>query len=100
MPIGRLDKRSAILLAIFPTLALELLNTFWLESLILQGGAVFYIADLFQWIIVPCLVWLLILRATDIKPKEFGFPDLNATHPLESAGLALAAAFLLWLAYI
>lgn len=98
MPIGRLDKRSTLLLAIFPTLALELLNAFWLEPLILRGPAIFYAADIFQWIIVPGMVWAFILRATPIKPKEYGFPELDSPS-LISAAQALSVALLLWLAY-
>jgi hypothetical protein len=99
MPIGRLDKRSTILLAVFPTLALELLNTFWLEPLILRGPAIFYAADILQWIIVPGLVWAFLLRAPHIKPKEYGFPDSSQTPSLISVAQALSVALLLWLAY-
>lgn len=98
-PIACLDKRSAILLGIFPTLALELLNTFWLEPLILRGPTYFYIADLVQWIIVPGLVWAFILRASNIKPGEYGFPGPIRLPSLLSAAQALSVAFLLWLAY-
>lgn len=89
------DQRTGLLIAIFPTVFLGLMNGFWLESLLKQGAVAFYAVDVLQWIVVPCVVWRYVLRPLGIKPKSYGL----SPHPLKITCQALYAAILLWLSY-
>lgn len=93
-----LDRRSILLLAVFPSLAIELLNQFYLEAVYKQGQLWFYVADACQWIVVPLLVWRFILRPAHIKPKDYGlrWPVFDA-RPIEAIGLFLFVTVILWL---
>jgi hypothetical protein len=95
-----IDRGSILLLAIFPSLAISLLNQFYLEAVYQQGQLWFYLADACQWIVTPVLVWLFVLRPANIKPKDYGLrvPVLGV-RPLETLGLFLFIAVLLWISY-
>ncbi len=94
------DRRSRILLAIFPSVALGLLNDFWLAPLYQRSTGWFYLADVTQWVLVPLLVWFFVLRKSHINLKECGldFTPLRARR-FESLGLCLLVIFLLWTTY-
>lgn len=89
------DKRSGLLVAIFPTLFMGLMNGFWLESLLNCGPVAFYAVDILQWIIVPSLMWLYVLRPLGIRPKSFGL----SPRPIILTCQVLCAACLLWFSY-
>ena len=100
MPAHSLDRRSILLLAIFPSIVIGLLNQFYLELVYRQGHAWFFLADAGEWIVTPTLVWLFVLRPAYIKPKDFGLrlPILGG-RPFETIGLFLFVAVLMWFTY-
>jgi len=95
-----LNKQSAILLAVFPSVVLGLLNTFWSAPLYKISPPLFWLADTTQWLLVPFLVWLLVLRPHKISFLDIGFrPLTNKNKPLESFGLGEFALTLFVLAF-
>lgn len=95
-----LDRRSLLLIAIFPPFAVGLLNQFWLEAVYRQGIGWFYLADAVQWIVVPSLVWLFVLHPAGILPKDFGLDfSCHRKQPVEAMGLFLFISLLLWAAF-
>lgn len=98
-----LNRQQAVLLAIFPTLALGLLNTYWKAPLLDWSVTLYWMADVTQWVVVPLLVWLLVLRPNKITLTSVGFhsPD-NRLNPLRSFGVGefVIALLVLCFAYI
>jgi hypothetical protein len=68
----RLDRREALLLAIFPFLALSLLNHFYKAPLYAAGPAWLWAADAVQFVLVPTACWLLVLRPAAVTLPELG----------------------------
>lgn len=100
MRAGTLDRQSLLLAAIFPMLAAGLLNEFWVEPAYRRGIGWFYVADAIQWIVVPGLVWLFVLRPGRIEPNDYGLDFAPyARRPLHAIALFLFVALLLWIAY-
>ena len=95
-----LDGRSILLLAILPPFALGMLNQFYLESAYRHSKALFYVADSFQFVVVPMLVWFLVLRPAKIQLKDVGLRlPIFGAKPFETGGLFLFVAIVLWIAY-
>jgi membrane protease YdiL (CAAX protease family) len=97
-----LDKQSVALLAFFPSVALGLLNALWSEPLYKISPTLFWLADTTQWLLVPLLIWLLVLRSHKISFADIGFrPSTNNRNPLQSFGLGecALALFILGFAY-
>jgi membrane protease YdiL (CAAX protease family) len=100
MSAHSLDRRSTLLLAIFPSLAIGLLNQFYLELVYRQGHVWYFLADAGQWVVTPILVWLFVLRPAWIKPKDFGLRlPILGDRPFESVVLFLLVSVLLWFTY-
>ena len=96
-----LDRQSAILLAVFPSIALGLLNTYWTEPLHNFSPTLFWAVDISQWLLVPFLVWLLVLRPNKITLAEIGFRSpQNHRKLLESFGGEEFALALFVLAFV
>ncbi len=97
---GLVDRRTLLLAAIFPIVTTGLLNEFWVEPAYRHGVVWFYLADSLQWIVVPALVWLFVLRPGGIKPVEYGLDFAPyAKRPLDAVALFVFVALLLWLSY-
>lgn len=77
----RLDRRQALLVAVFPFVALALLNHFYTARLFSEGVALFWLADLVHFILVPLLAWWLVLRPTGITAADCGL-----AWPVRTAG--------------
>lgn len=94
-----LDKQSAVLLSIFPSVALGLLNTFYSQPLFKYDPALFWLADIAQWTIFPFFSWLLVLRPNRISISDFGL-CLLTNSTMNSIGLKVfvVAMIALWVA--
>lgn len=66
-------RRQAILVAMFPSLALALLNHFYLRWTYDLGLQWFYVIDAFQWVVIPWCVWKLLLKPQRITFTDIGF---------------------------
>ena len=91
---------AILLIAFLPSFAAGMLNQFYLEPAFRISPALFFLADAVQWIVIPLLVWLLVLRPANFRPRDFGLrlPVLG-TRPFESLLLFAFCAFLLWASY-
>jgi Type II CAAX prenyl endopeptidase Rce1-like len=92
-----LNRREAILLAIFPSIALGLLNALYLPPLYKAASLVYWAADIFQYVAVPAAAYLFLVKGAKVRPSEFGF------HRLQSAkdvGLVFVVIGVFWLFYV
>ena len=91
---------AILLIAFLPSFAAGMLNQHYLEPAFRISPALFFLADAVQWIVIPLLVWFLVLRPANIRPRDLGLrlPVLG-TRPFESLVLFLFVAFLLWASY-
>lgn len=95
-----LERRTAILIAIFPVLALGLLNDLYLRAAYAFGLEWFYLIDFLQWVVTPLCVWTFVLKPWGIAVKDFGFAfRVPGKRPLAFAGELGFAAVLLWISY-
>ena len=94
------DKRSLVALAIFPSLALGLLNDLYLEPLYQRGAIWFWAADFTQFVVVPALMAFLLLKAGSIAPRDYGFrPFPRGTHTADKVGSCLIMSAIFWVSY-
>ena len=85
-------RRQALLTAIFPVAALSLLNGFYKLPLHRIGPAWYWLADAFQFVLVPILCAWFVLRPAGIDGRALGLQrERYALHA--SWGAALFAAF-------
>jgi len=70
----RLERREALLVAVFPLVALGLLNHFYMAPLAALGPAWLWAADVVQFILVPLACWQFVLRPAAIALPELGMP--------------------------
>lgn len=67
-----LDRRQLLLAALFPFVALSLLNHFYNAPLLAWHPGWFWAADIVQWVLVPVACYALLLRPARIAPAEVG----------------------------
>jgi hypothetical protein len=95
-----LKTRALVVLAIFPSVALGLLNDLYLEPLSRLGAPWFWTADLFQFVVVPATVVLLLIKAGPITPSQYGLRPFAPTRSTaEIVGLCLFMCVVFWIAY-
>jgi membrane protease YdiL (CAAX protease family) len=95
-----IDRRSLVALAIFPSLALGLLDDLYLGPLYQRGDMWFWAADFAQFVIVPALVVFLLIKIGSITPRNYGFrPFALDTHTVDIVGLCLFMCVVYWLSY-
>ncbi|MGE0330897.1 MAG: CPBP family intramembrane glutamic endopeptidase [Ramlibacter sp.] len=68
----QLNQRQAVLVAIFPVVALALLNHFYTAWLFTINANLFWVADGVHFVLVPLLVWCLVLRPAGIGAAQCG----------------------------
>jgi len=94
------EKRIVIALAIFPPLALGLLNDIYLEPLYRRYPLWFWVVDITQFVVVPALVLVFLVRAGSITPRDYGFgPFAKGPRTAEDVGLCVFMCAVFWLAY-
>jgi len=104
MPAGTrkfpLDRRSTVLLAIFPPVALGLLNDLYLLPLYECAPALYWAADAFQYLVVPVIVYIFLVRIARISPAEFGFRKFSRdTRLIDSVGEVVFVTVMFWVSY-
>jgi membrane protease YdiL (CAAX protease family) len=89
---------TAVLLAIVPSIALGLTNGIYGYDLAEYHGAVYWLADAVQFVLVPSACLLLLYRLAGYKPADYGFrsiaPDFGT-----AVALILFVTSMYWLAY-
>src|SRR5688500_4342333 len=100
MPITRkIDQESVILLALFPLIAVAILNGLYFPALIKLNPGWYWLADVFQFVMLPALCcWF--LSRHGVRPKDYGFRSLTTGSTWgESCGLILFITFVFWLSF-
>lgn len=97
---GRRAAREALLLAMFPFIAISLLNHFSIRYLLTVHPAWFWALDLIQFVLAPLIAWQFALRPLKLGQQDYGLvmPG-NKYLPKESAGEMLFAALLMVAAF-
>ena len=94
------DRRTAILVAIFPILVLALINHVYMREVFDLGLGWFYFVDALRWVAIPLCIWIFILEPNGIRLQELGFTlRLPGGTPSVFAGDFVVAVVLLSLAY-
>lgn len=88
-----LDRRQAVLVAVFPFIALSLLNHFYTARLFSGGAALFWVADGVHFLMVPLLAWRFVLRPAGISAADCGL-----TRPATARGNGMAMGTTIFLA--
>lgn len=95
-----IKRPSLILVAIFPSIALGLLNGLYLPQLAHESARLYWTADIAQWVLVPALSFWLLVKLGGVRPTEFGFGSLaRGDSPFGILGLIAVVTFLYWVAY-
>ncbi|RPI75440.1 MAG: CPBP family intramembrane metalloprotease [Desulfobacteraceae bacterium] len=93
-------KRSMVVLAVFPIIAMALLNAIYVEDLYRSSVVWFWIVDGIQFLLVPGAAVFFLVKAGSIFPRDYGFkpfgPDLSV---FQIIGLCLLMCVVFWLAY-
>ncbi len=94
----QLDRRQAVLVAIFPFVALSLLNHFYTARLFNEAVAAFWLVDTVHFVAVPSLGWYLVLRPASIGAADCGLGLANGHHRALASGptIFLALVLLAW----
>ena len=79
-----------------PSLAIGLLNGFYLESLHALNPLWFWMADIAQYVLVPGVVFYALLRYGGIRPNQYGYKAITASDLI---GLTALITFIFWLSY-
>lgn len=90
--------RAAILLAVFPTIGVLLLNGYWNGPLYHASAPGFWLADVATHVAVPVLMlgWLALRH--DLRPRDYGLQRWRGGVG-ELLGLGLLALGLFWVSY-
>ncbi len=91
-----LDKPAKILCALFPCVAIGLLNGLYKEKLYTLDPLWFWLFDIFQFVVLPAGVLYALAKYAGVRPSHYGFRLTTATGLV---GLTLLATFLYWMAY-
>jgi membrane protease YdiL (CAAX protease family) len=87
-----------VLLAIFPSIALGLLNGLYLPALAQSTPILYWLADGFQFALVPAAAFWLLTVVGGLRPKDYGFGPIDSSF-LQALGLIVFVTLLYWLAY-
>ena len=87
---------NILLLAILPSLTIGLLNGFYKESLYSFEPVWFWVADVAQFVLLPCSVFFALAHYGGVRPNRYGFRAMGIGH---LTGLTVLATFLFWLSY-
>jgi hypothetical protein len=95
-----LTRPEAVLAALFPFVALSLLNHFYKAWVFDLGPAWFWLADAVQYLVAPAAGWYFFLRPAGVKPSDYGLKYGRNSHD-RHGGIAftLFIALLLVAAY-
>ncbi len=100
LPGFALDQRTLILLASAVLIAPGLLNGLYIEPLYEASRLAYWAADALQYLALPVVVAILLIKQGRLRPKDWGFnPWRNRRGPLDYAALCLFVCFMYWLAY-
>ncbi len=97
----RIDRRTAILAAAFPTIALGLVNGYYKELLYTISPLAFWTSDFLNHVLIPIASLYFLARLGGIYPREYGFrnPSRN-TSWLKFVGITVFICCAFWLFYI
>lgn len=91
---------EAIPLALFPSIALGLVNGLYADELATAHAAWYWIADVVQFIAIPALAAFLLYRWAGYGPADYGFHRfVRHENVLRIAGLLVFVTVVYWLAY-
>jgi len=87
-----------LLLAMFPTIGLLLLNGLWNGPLYRASPGIFWIADVVTHVVIPAVMLIILMKYCRITPADYG---LAAPHNGlgEMLGLVVFATGLYWISY-
>jgi hypothetical protein len=66
-------QQSAIAWALLPVIAIWQVNGFYLAALAKVSVSAFWVADFFQWILLPSVLLMVLARKASLLPKHYGF---------------------------
>jgi hypothetical protein len=91
-----MTRESTILLAIFPIIAIGILNGLYLPVLALSNRVAYWFADAAAWVVLPAACTVFLVIALRLRPADFGFRSLSFTDLI---GLCTLVTFAYWVAY-
>lgn len=93
-------KQAVLLAAILPSIALGLLNGFYLPPLARTSPPLFWAADVFQFVVVPAIAFAFLVGRSGIEPRELGFGSPIASGSwLRAAAVVTHVTVLYWLSH-
>lgn len=91
---------KVVLAALFPSVALGLLNGLYNPTLAHAHSGWYWVADAVQFVLVPAGALWILVRYGRFRLRDFGFGRLSSEgHSWEFVGLAGLVTFLYWLSY-
>ncbi len=97
----KIDPRTAILIGMFPTVGILLLNGFWTGPLFRYSTAAYWIVDVLSHLLIPALMLFLLAKFYRVYPRDYGFGGLTvATRTIDLIGLTLIVGIMFWISYV
>ncbi len=94
------NRQQFILIAIFPSVVLGLVNGVYADSLLRTGVRWYWYADIAQFVVVPAAAFLFLFRAGGYRLEDLGFTGrLWGDSPVGYVGLALFTTLVYWVCY-
>ena len=96
-----IDKRSAILMGLFPTVGILILNGFWTGPLFRSSPIAYWLIDVLTHLIIPALALFLLAKFYRIYPRDYGFGGQSgAISTVDFIGLTLIVGMMFWISYV
>lgn len=97
----KIDQRTAILIGLFPTVGLLLLNGFWTGPLFQYSPVAYWMIDVLSHLIIPALALYLLAKFYRVYPRDYGFgAQAGAIRTVDLIGLTLIVGVMFWISYV
>jgi len=96
-----IEQRTAILLGLFPTVGILMLNGFWTAPLFQYSPTLYWTIDILSHFIVPLIVLYGLAKMYRLYPAGYGFiAPGGVTRWADLIGLTLIVGAMLWISYV
>ena len=95
-----IDRRTVVIAALFPTVAISLLNGTYKQQLFTYSKSLFWMQDLGHFVVVPALCLWLLARVARVYPRNYGFVKIGRSWRVgELVYLCLLLTAVFWMCY-
>lgn len=99
--LRKIDERTAILIGLFPTVGILMLNGFWTAAVFRYSPAAYWAIDVLTHLIIPLTVLYGLAQYWQVFPRDYGFVKLRNTAKLvDVLGLTLVVGAMFWISYV